>query len=578
MKKHFPVFSLLSLLFMVTGFSQAVWAQSEETEDGDVPLNMEEIEIISLPFSEEELADLMRDPEQLIDVPNDKRTPRRTVENFLASCDAGDFVSATTYLNFGFFSQDEQKSMAENYARQLYLLLRHLKVIDLSSISDDPRGNMLSRLIEMGEENLAPIEIIVETHEMKAAGLKLLDHEEESFLNLALVRSHEEGHRGEWLFSKYNVRDIPQWYQSLGYGFLGQYLPPFMLETEILTVALWQYLVLILLIVLGLVINYFLKKLVAKPFKDMEREHKIISAARLLKKMSSPMGFLLISGLYAIALSHMLLDASAYKVLISIVKGMAAFGIIWLLYSFSNIFEDYFSRMTQNTESSLDDQLSPVLTKVIKAIIIIIGAIFILQNFNVDVWGFIAGLGLGGIALALAAKDTVSNLFGSLTIFVDRPFQVGNYVKINNIEGTVEEVGLRTTKLRTADRMLITVPNSVLTTSSIINITAMDRRQISSKLHFDIQSDPQDIQWLIEEIRRVIGEHDNFWQGFFNVWLEEITEFSYKIHIVCYVDTIDFIEFTKAKESFLLDIVQRARERKVFLATHVTRFIQSGQD
>lgn len=568
MKKQmmYGLIVIISLLF----FSSSLYAQDEEegveaaTEETQAVPNMHEE--LAQRYTERELQQLLRDPELIGEVPEKLRTPRNTVANFLAECEEGEYEKAARYLDFSLFTQERQQEIASSYTRQLYLVLRNVKVIDLAEIPDNPRGTLMKKLYELGEEHFVPVEIIVTTEEMEAAGLSPRTDAEEAFLNLALVRSDHPGHLGEWKFSKYNVRDIPFWYDQIGYGVVGKFLPTFMIEIEFLSIQLWQYIALLLIIFIGLLLNKLVRFFLSRKLKTWERISKLEFGSKLLNQITSPIGFLLMSLMYALIIPYLLFTAEIYNILINIVKGMATFGVVWFLYRIVDFIGEYLEKLTLKTESTLDDQLVPLVRKTLKVFVILIGVIFGLQNFNVDVWGFMAGMGIGGIAFALAAKDTLSNLFGSMMIFTDRPFQVGSWIKVGEVEGIVEEVGFRTTRVRTFAQSLVSIPNSVLTTTPIEHVTARNRQRIYGHIPLTYDTAPQDIQWLVEEIKKLIQSNEKFYQDYYQICFSELGEYALKIMLYCFVYSTDWGVFLQERQWFLLEIMKKCQERGIKLA------------
>lgn len=135
------------------------------------------------------------------------------------------------------------------------------------------------------------------------------------------------------------------------------------------------------------------------------------------------------------------------------------------------VFETYATKMAEKTESRMDDQILPVLRRFIKGLLWVLAVLLVLDNFGFDVMALITGLGIGGIAVAMAAKDTLSNMLGGITIFIDQPFKIEDVVKLGGHLGKVEEVGLRTTRLRTFEGHLVTIPNSIAASSNIENVS-----------------------------------------------------------------------------------------------------------
>ena len=142
----------------------------------------------------------------------------------------------------------------------------------------------------------------------------------------------------------------------------------------------------------------------------------------------------------------------------------------------------YFEKIAKDSENKFDDILVPLVKKTGKFFVIAVGVVAIGDSLSLDMKGILTGLGIGGLAFALAAKDTLSNLFGSLTVLIDRPFRIGDWVTIGNIEGVVEEVGLRSTRVRTFYDSLITVPNGTLTNVHVDNYGQRRARRLSTTI------------------------------------------------------------------------------------------------
>lgn len=182
--------------------------------------------------------------------------------------------------------------------------------------------------------------------------------------------------------------------------------------------------------------------------------------------------WVLISGIGLLMVNSLDLPASFDTKITFIIKLFLAVNLLRVAYVAATAFGFTIQVWAQQTESDLDDQLAPFVSKTLKVLVVVVGVLIILQNFGVNVTALLAGLGIGGVALAFAAQDTVSNLFGTITILLDRPFKLGDWIKVGDIEGTVEELGFRSTRIRTFYNSLITLPNSFMAKERIDNMTA----------------------------------------------------------------------------------------------------------
>ncbi|MFH1010300.1 MAG: mechanosensitive ion channel family protein [bacterium] len=207
------------------------------------------------------------------------------------------------------------------------------------------------------------------------------------------------------------------------------------------------------------------------------------------------------------------------------------------------------------TETRLDDQIIAIATKSGKVFLWIVGGVIIIQNMGYSVASLLAAFGLGGAALAFASKDTLSNFFGSIVIFVDRPFQVGDWIEVGNHEGTVEEVGLRVTRVRTFPNSVITIPNAIFTTSTINNWSRMKKRRI--KLNIGVTYDtPRDkLEKAVNAIREVLVQDENIHQEFFMVYFTEFGAYSLDILVYCFSVATGWSEHLRVRQEVMLKIL-----------------------
>ena len=239
---------------------------------------------------------------------------------------------------------------------------------------------------------------------------------------------------------------------------------------------------------------------------------------------------------------------------------------VWFFYRQIDVLAGFLEEKADATDTKLDDQLVPLVRRTLKAFVVVIGGIFILQNLSVDVASLVAGLGLGGLAFALAAKDTVANFFGAITIFVDRPFQIGDWVVIENVEGTVEDVGFRTTRIRTFYNSLITIPNSKLTGTPVDNLGVRMYRRIKCYISITYDTPPLKVQAFCEGVRAVIDAHPDTRKDYYHVYLNRLGAASLDILLYCFVKTATWSEELKAKHELFLSILKLAEQLDVQIA------------
>ncbi len=243
---------------------------------------------------------------------------------------------------------------------------------------------------------------------------------------------------------------------------------------------------------------------------------------------------------------------------------LIAVDITWLVVRlYDSMIEHYLIPLTEKTESHLDDQLLPILRSGGNAIIWIIGIIMSINNLGLDVGGLIAGVGIGGLAFAMAAKDTVANVFGGLTIFTDKPFKLGDRIVIGGYDGFIEEIGIRSTRLRTLEKRLVTIPNSKFADSMVENISEEPARKVKIPIGLTYDMTTEDIGRGIEILKEITESHDAVEPEPF-VMFSDFGDFSLGILLIYYIKKDADIFGTMSEINFT--ILKRFNEEKLEFA------------
>jgi len=229
---------------------------------------------------------------------------------------------------------------------------------------------------------------------------------------------------------------------------------------------------------------------------------------------------------------------------------------VWILFSSIDSLADLVAARRMRGDSLLDDRMLPLLRKSAKAAAAAVGAVFLIQSMGYPVGGILAGLGIGGLAVALAAQDTLAGVFASITLVLDRPFAVGDFVDIGGLQGTVEDVGLRSTRLRTPDRTLVSIPNKKLIDMSIDNWSGRGARRTVIPLGIDLSSPPGGIQELLGGLRSLLDRHPLVEKGSSSVHIAAIGESALDVECVFFLATIDYYEWLSLRSGLYLDALE----------------------
>ena len=294
------------------------------------------------------------------------------------------------------------------------------------------------------------------------------------------------------------------------------------------------------LISLGILIGSFilvkiLYWIFSNVFKRITSKTKTNIDDVLLDKLEKPLTYLVLIGGYWIAIHFLKFNDTISSVL----ENVAYLALVLDLTTiFSRIFDALVSEvimpLSEKSESSFDNQLIPVIQKGVRSIIWVLGIIIGLDNIGFDITAMIAGLGIGGLALALAAQDSVKNIFAGIMIFLDKPFRLNDRIQINGHDGSVEEVGLRSTRIRTLEGRIVTIPNCTFTDNSVINVTSQPALKVKLNLGLTYDTNEEQIQNAINILEEIVRNQpqikDDFAAGF-----NGFGDFSLNILFIYYV-------------------------------------------
>lgn len=229
---------------------------------------------------------------------------------------------------------------------------------------------------------------------------------------------------------------------------------------------------------------------------------------------------------------------------------------IWLLLRLTGVMGDYIFSKVVKTSSRLDDQLIPIFVKTVKIFLFILAAIYIIQAMGYSISGVVAGLGIGGLAVAMAAKDTLANLFGSIMLISDRPFRVGDWIKVGEDEGVVEQIGFRSTRIRTFAKTLISVPNSQIANDSINNFSKMPKRRVKLTVGVTYDTKADEMDALITKLREFLVNHAEVDQEFFLVDFTDFGDSSLDILVYYFTKTINWEKHMQLRQDINLGIMR----------------------
>lgn len=245
---------------------------------------------------------------------------------------------------------------------------------------------------------------------------------------------------------------------------------------------------------------------------------------------------------------------------------MVLFAILWSCYRATDVMELFIKSINVRTQGKIDHMLIVLIRNGLKVMIIVFGVMSILQQWYSNVTGLLTGLGLGGLAFALAAKDTAANLFGSITILIDRPFTIGDWILTPHVEGTVEDIGFRSTRIRTFTQAVVTIPNSVMSNDPITNWSRMGKRRLQFRFVLMHDSPQERIMECINQLRVLLEKHPGIYSDSAMVFLEKLGESGYEILVSLFTYTTQWKEYLQVQEEIILSVLDIVSSMQLELA------------
>lgn len=310
--------------------------------------------------------------------------------------------------------------------------------------------------------------------------------------------------------------------------------------------------------------------------------HRLLSRTRLrvekdsMEFLKKPLKLIFISTVMFFAFITQKNLMADYPLLLSFVIKMYRLTIIlciiYFIYAAVPVIMSAFNRLKHPDSILFDDTLLIFFAKIIKAVIVIIAVLIVLGEFGVNINGLITGVGLGGLTFALAAQDTASNIFGGLVIISDKPFAVGDWIQTASIEGTVEDISFRSTRIRTFDDALLVVPNSTLSSASITNWSKMNKRKVKFNVGLTYNTTPSQIKNIITDIEAYLHSHKDIISDTSIVKLDEFGASSLNIMVMFFTSQTSLAELKRVREEInyeILDVVHRHESSFAFPSTSV---------
>lgn len=464
---------------------------------------------------------------------HNRTTPRSSLLALADAVVAKDYERAVNHLdlrNLPFSTDDQQLNLTgADLAKKLSIVARRAMTISLEDLSNDPLGHnddglpsYRDRITTIKTAN-GPVDILMQ-RVPRGDGVFI------------------------WKVSNATVALIPELNDEFGYGLIGEKLSEIFPSYVISGFEIWQLVMLAAILLIGYTIAHIITFVLVK----ISQKNRRFNKRRLQKFLLGPLRLLIVVMFFRASFDMIAPTLVARAIFET--KTVLILSILWVILGVIDfVIYRLADRMKRNGQDDAVVLLKPAATT-IKLLAIILAIISWMNNLGYEVTTLLAGLGVGGIAVALAAQKSLENLIGSIIIYTSQPVHVGDFCKVGTTLGTVEEIGLHATQLRTLTRTVVHIPNALFAAGMIENLTQRDKILYRTRLRLSYKDTPEQVKQVLTKIRELIDQHEAIYEENSRVRFLEFGEYAQELEFYAYIKTQDFAEYLEHREDINLKI------------------------
>jgi MscS family membrane protein len=458
------------------------------------------------------------------------RSPLATMLALREAVDQSDYTRASKFLDMRYLPQEMAEYSEEELLMALSRAWRRQVIIDLSSLSDDPAGNL--------EDGLP-------TYRDQVGALKLSTGHIPVYLQRV-----PDGKGGRiWKVSSATVAEIPRIWEELGYSPVAEYLAVALPTFSFLGMDNWQVVASILILIIAWLAAAFTCSISMRIALSIRNEFPL----GIQHFFKGPMRLFLFIMIAGILIDQLDLSLAAQLILKS--SGLGYLAITALLLGTMSLLRDFQIRKMQRAGNAPYVAILKPMTIIAKTITITVVALFWAKSAGYNISTIIAGLGVGSLAIALAAQKTLENVIGAFMLYAAKPINPGDFCRFGTSVGTVEAIGLRSTILRTLDRTQVVIPNSVFSSGEVENYSVRDRIRYFRYIRLQLSNATQ-LRSILAEFRTMISAHEKIQSDTVSVRLEKIEDATVLLRLDAGVTTVDYQQFLSVAEDINLSLIE----------------------
>jgi MscS family membrane protein len=487
-------------------------------------------------LTEEDLAKPMGPPDAF-----NRGTPRGTVYGFVIACRHSDWKRAAEYLDLRQLPPAERERGPE-IARKLRAALGPVLAVDFGELSDSNEGFTDDGLpgwqdrLGVVETSNGLVTILLQRVPRKGDGVRI------------------------WKISADTVARTDALYAEFGPTRLESWLPPVFFEVRVLHLDLSQWLGLVALATLGWLVSLALAGSMIRLLARVLTLQGQALDVRVVRVMRGPVCLILTVVAFSIGRRYLALDLRVQELLGWLERLLFIGGTAWLVFRLIDLASLAIRGQAQRRGNLGLMPALPPLQRIAKVLVVAIGFLAVLGAMGVNITAALAGLGVGGVAVALAAQKSLENLFGGVSLFADQPVRVGDFFRYGDQVGTVEEIGLRSTRVRTLDRTVVTIPNAEFSNLQLENFARRDRMRLWTTIGVRYETTPDQLRFLLARLRQILLAHPRVTDDPARVRLVGFGTCSLDLEVFAYVDTADWNEFLAIREDLYLRFMDAIKE------------------
>jgi len=470
--------------------------------------------------------------------PLGRETPRATVIGFLHAAQDENYSLAAQYFQPATGRHRLAPTEEQDLAAQLLAVINQkILASSLESLSNDPEGRP--------DDGLPPNQELL-TGVRESGG---------NVFSIQLLRLDDEHGNKLWYISRKTLDTIPEVYDSLQFSDIEKKLPSYLTRHRVLSMPLWQWIAILLAVPLAVLAGWILSLLprLALRYYRKKLDPAAVPARSLFH--IGPGTLLLAALVHYVLIFYIgasIVYRQYYRRVIFVFLGVAFY---WLVLRVSREASARLTNRLAMRGRMAERSIVSLTRRVLDVVIFIVVALIVLNGLGVNVTAALAGLGIGGLAIGLGAQKTFENLLGGISILTDKALVIGDPCRIGDQRGVVEDIGLRSTKLRTEDRTVVTIPNGTVATAVLENYRQRDKilfRQML-RLRYDLSSDH--LRYVLDEARAVLNQNNHVENATSRVRILRMAEYSIEVEIYAYILVRDYPEFLALQEELILSIL-----------------------